>query len=70
MKKKTERCSYKKIGQPNRKEELRINNDSIINEKKKSIKEKSSEKTAFNPDMSQRFKFASKNGIGHIRMRT
>ena len=70
MKKKSERCSYKKIAQPNRREEIRLNNDSIINDKKKSIKAKSTEKTAFHPDISQKFKFAAKNPVGHIRIKT
>lgn len=41
MKKKSERCSFKKLN-PSKREEARFNNDSILNDKKKSIKAKSS----------------------------
>lgn len=70
MKKKTERCSYKKLNQTKKKQETKNNNDITLNEKKQSVKANSTQKTAFHVDLSHRYNIGTKNPIGHIRIKT
>jgi hypothetical protein len=42
MKKKGERCSYKKLNQTKKRDDIKLNNDITLNDKKQSIKANSS----------------------------